>query len=62
MDEDLAAYIDGIPAEQRPLFDRLHTIVLGEHPDAAVALSYGMAPMYSATLPSTFNRPAGVPW
>ncbi len=43
MDEDLAAYIDGIPAEQRPLFDRLHTIVLGEHPDATVALSYGMA-------------------
>jgi hypothetical protein len=43
VDEDLAAYIDGIPAEQRPLFDRLHSIVLGEHPDAAVALSYGMA-------------------
>ena len=43
MDEDLAAYIDGIPAERRPLFDRLHTIVLSEHPDAEVALSYGMA-------------------
>jgi hypothetical protein len=43
VDEDLAASIDGIPAEQRPLFDRLHTIVLGEHPDAAVPLSYGMA-------------------
>ena len=43
MDEDLAAFMDGIPAEQRPLFDRLHTIVLGEHPEAQAALSYGMA-------------------
>ena len=43
MDEDLAAYIEGIPGEQRPLFDRLHTIVLGVHPDAEMALSYGMA-------------------
>jgi len=43
VDEDLAAYIDGIPAQQRPLFDRLHTIVLGEHADAEVELSYGMA-------------------
>jgi hypothetical protein len=43
VDEDLAAFIDAIPAEQRPLFDRLHTIALGEHPDAQAALSYGMA-------------------
>jgi hypothetical protein len=43
VDEDLAAYIEGIPGEQRPLFDRLHTIVLAEHPDAEMALSYGMA-------------------
>jgi uncharacterized protein YdhG (YjbR/CyaY superfamily) len=43
VNEDLAAYIDRIPAEQRPLFDRLHTIVLSEHPEAAMALSYGMA-------------------
>jgi hypothetical protein len=43
VDEDLAAFMDGIPAEQRPLFDRLHTIVLGEHPEAQAALSYGMA-------------------
>jgi hypothetical protein len=43
VDAELAAYIDGIPGEQRPLFDRLHTIVLAEHPEAEVALSYGMA-------------------
>ena len=35
-------YIDAIPPEHRPLFDRLHRLILGEHPDAAVVLSYQM--------------------
>jgi len=42
MDGGVRAYIDAIGAEQRPLFDRLHGIVLGTHPEAEVALSYGM--------------------
>ncbi len=42
MDPDVAAYVEAIPPEQRPLFDRLHAIVLAAHPDAEVALSYGM--------------------
>jgi hypothetical protein len=33
-------YIDAIAPEHRPLFDRLHRLVLEEHPDAAVVLSY----------------------
>ena len=41
-DEGVRAYIEAISPELRPLFDRLHGIVLGEHPDAVVALSYGM--------------------
>jgi len=41
-DERVRAYIEAIGADQRPLFDRLHRIVLSEHPDAEVALSYGM--------------------
>ena len=41
-DEGVGAYIEAISPEQRPLFDRLHGIMLGEHPDAEVALSYGM--------------------
>jgi hypothetical protein len=36
------SYIDGIGPEQRPLFHRLHAIVLAAHPDAEVALSYDM--------------------
>jgi hypothetical protein len=41
-DGAVRAYIEAITPEQRPLFDRLHGIVLGEHPDAEVTLSYGM--------------------
>ena len=42
LDAGVRAYIDAIGPEQRPLFDRLHGIVLGLHPEAEVALSYGM--------------------
>lgn len=42
MDEAVQDYIDAIAPEHRPLFDRLHRLILGEHPDAAVRLSYQM--------------------
>ncbi len=38
----MAAYIEAIGPDRRPLFDRVHAIVLSEHPDAEVMLSYGM--------------------
>ena len=41
-DDGVRAYVEAISPEQRPLFDRLHRIILSVHPDAAVALSYGM--------------------
>jgi Domain of unknown function (DU1801) len=40
--EAFAGYVEAIGPERRPLFDRLHAIVLAEHPDAEVALAYGM--------------------
>ena len=40
MDEAARNYIDSIPAQYRPLFDRLHGLILAAHPDAAVVLSY----------------------
>jgi uncharacterized protein YdhG (YjbR/CyaY superfamily) len=40
MDDAVQDYIDAIAPEQRPLFDRLHRLVLEVHPDAAVLLSY----------------------
>jgi uncharacterized protein YdhG (YjbR/CyaY superfamily) len=41
------AYIDAIAAEHRPLFDRLHQLILRSRPDAEVVLSYRM-PTYQA--------------
>jgi uncharacterized protein YdhG (YjbR/CyaY superfamily) len=35
-------YIDAIAPQHRPLFDRLHRLVLEAHPDATVVLSYQM--------------------
>jgi uncharacterized protein YdhG (YjbR/CyaY superfamily) len=40
-------YIDAIPPEHRPLFDRLHRLVLEVQPKAEVVLSYKM-PTYVA--------------
>lgn len=35
-------YIEALAPERRPLFDRVHRLILEEHPDAAVVLSYKM--------------------
>ena len=40
MDEAVQSYIDGVDPAHRPLFDRLHRLILAAHPDAAVVLSY----------------------
>lgn len=42
MDEAVRDYIGAIDPEYRPLFDRLHRLILEVHPDAAVVLSYKM--------------------
>jgi uncharacterized protein YdhG (YjbR/CyaY superfamily) len=42
MTDELAAYLGGIDAERRPLFDRVHGLVLEVCPDAEVVLSYRM--------------------
>jgi uncharacterized protein YdhG (YjbR/CyaY superfamily) len=42
VDDGVRDYIDAIAPEHRPLFDRLHRLVLEVHPEAAVVLSYQM--------------------
>jgi hypothetical protein len=42
MDEAVRRYRDEIDSEQRPVFDRLHRLILATCPDAEVVLSYGM--------------------
>ncbi|MFI6560698.1 DUF1801 domain-containing protein [Streptomyces sp. NPDC050534] len=42
MDADVQTYVDGIAAEHRPLFDRVHGLILRAYPEAGLVLSYGM--------------------
>ena len=42
MDDAVRDYIDAIAPEHRPLFDRVHGLVLEVRPNAAVVLSYGI--------------------
>lgn len=44
---EVQAYVDGIPAEHRPLFDRLHRLILTAEPGVEVSLSYKM-PAYKS--------------
>ncbi len=40
MDEAVRSYIDGVEPMYRPLFDRVHRLILTAHPEAAVVISY----------------------
>jgi uncharacterized protein YdhG (YjbR/CyaY superfamily) len=42
VDQALAEYVAAIPSDFRPLFDRIHRILLEVCPDAIVSLSYNM--------------------
>jgi uncharacterized protein YdhG (YjbR/CyaY superfamily) len=47
VDEAVRIYVEAIPAEQRPLFDRLQSLILELYPEAEVVLSYQI-PTYKA--------------
>jgi len=40
MDPAVQQYIDAIPERQRPLFDRLQSLILELYPDAEIVISY----------------------
>ncbi|MBO0775144.1 MAG: DUF1801 domain-containing protein [Actinobacteria bacterium] len=42
MDEAVRGYRDEIDSEHRPVFDRLHQLIVATCPDADVGLAYGM--------------------
>jgi uncharacterized protein YdhG (YjbR/CyaY superfamily) len=42
VDEAVRRYQEEMDSEQRPLFDRLHQLIMATCPDAEVVLSYGM--------------------
>ncbi|MFN8052322.1 MAG: DUF1801 domain-containing protein [Acidimicrobiales bacterium] len=41
-DEAVTAYVEGIDAGHRALFDRVHDLITAAHPDATVGISYQM--------------------
>ena len=42
VDDAVREYLEAVPATHRPLYDRLHRLVLEVHPSAQVVLSYRM--------------------
>ena len=46
---EVLAYIDAIDADRRPLFDRVHRLVMEVQPDARVVLSYKMPTYVTGT-------------
>ena len=40
MDEAVQRYLDAIPPEQKPLFERLQSLILQLYPDAEIVISY----------------------
>ncbi len=40
VDEAVRDYIDSVDPVHRPLFDRVHRLILAAHPEAAVVISY----------------------
>jgi hypothetical protein len=49
--DDVAAYIHAIHPDRRPLFDRVHRLVIYAHPDADVVLVYKMPTYVSGERP-----------
>lgn len=47
MDKEVQQYVEAVPEERKPLFDKLHTLILGLYPDAEIVMSYKI-PTYKA--------------
>ena len=41
-DEDVQRFLNSIPVDKRPMFERLQTLVRSLYPDATLVLSYGV--------------------
>jgi uncharacterized protein YdhG (YjbR/CyaY superfamily) len=42
MDDAVRDYVEAITPRNRPLFDRVHRLILEVHPDAEIVISYNM--------------------
>lgn len=47
MNKDVQRFMDSVPKDRNPLYDKLHALIMGMYPDANVVISYGV-PTYKA--------------
>ena len=47
MNKEVQQFVDVVSDERRPLFDKLHALIMGMYPSAEVVISYGI-PTYKA--------------
>ena len=47
MNKEVQRYVDAVPDERRPLFDKLHELIIDLYPSAEVVMSYQI-PTYRA--------------
>ena len=47
MNQEVQSFMDAVPADRKPLFDRLHALITGLYPDAEVVISNAV-PTYRA--------------
>ena len=47
MHEDVKLYLAAVPADRKPLVDKLHALIVGLYPEAEIDMSYRM-PTYKA--------------
>lgn len=47
MNKEVQRYVDAVPDEQKPLFAKIHALIMGLYPDAEVVMSY-QVPTYRA--------------
>jgi hypothetical protein len=57
--EAVRSYIDGVDPAHRPLFDRVHRLIMTAHPDADVVLSYQIPTYKVGISPRRRARTAG---
>jgi len=47
MNKEVQQFVDAVSDERRPLYDKLHRLIMGMYPSAEVVISYGI-PTYKA--------------
>ncbi len=47
MNKEVQRFVDAVPDDRRPYYDKLHALIMGMYPNAEVVIAYGI-PTYKA--------------